>query len=132
VRDAVLRLFPALRRAGVIADVREHTPGAFIVRLASLQALVEAPRRRAHSVPAIPRDASALPGLDRETQDMLRRLALAALAALGVHNAAEAFVHDEMMRQFSSLAATLPADSTRETALRAVLQRALEEYETDG
>jgi hypothetical protein len=131
VREAIVRLFPALRRVGVIASVREHTPGSFVVRLASLQSLVDAPRRRARITPprATP-DPGPLTGLDPGTVAVLRRLSLAALTALGVQSASDAFVADEMVRQFSRLAATLPPGPDREGALRALLERALEEFES--
>ena len=144
VRDAVLRLFPALRRGGVVALVHEHTPGSFVVRLAPLQALVEAPRRRSRPsvTPPPVRQPALLVGLDAATLAVLRRLAVAALASLGVRGASDDFVADEMVRQFSTLTATLPpAPSTpptpstpstpptdRERALRALLERALDEF----
>src|ERR687890_2298779 len=43
VRDAVLRRLASLRRRNVVADVREHTAGSFVVALAPLAALVDAP-----------------------------------------------------------------------------------------
>jgi hypothetical protein len=129
VRDAIVRLFPALRRAGVIRDVREHGQGSFVVSLAPLHALVEAPRRRRRPPPVRPVSPEVLAGLEAETRDVLRRLAIAALAALGVRDPSDLFVTDEMIRQFSTLAPTVPADTDRESVLRAVLRRALEEYE---
>lgn len=129
VRDAIVRLFPALRRAGVIRDVREHSQGSFVVSLAPLQALVEAPRRRRRPAPAVLVNPEALAGLGPETREVLRRLAIAALAALGVRDPSEPFVSDEMIRQFSRLATAVPADANREAAVRALLRRALEEYE---
>jgi hypothetical protein len=57
---------------------------------------------------------------------LLRRLALTALASLGVRSPPETFIGEEMLRQFTILAPTV---EHTETALRAVLLRALEEYE---
>ena len=128
VREAVLRLLPALRRRGVVASVSEHTPGSFVVHLASLQALVEAPRRRDRPAKAAAREPALLVGLDADTLAVLRRLAVAALVALGVLDASEDFIADEMVRQFSTLTATLPESPGRERALLALLQRALDEF----
>lgn len=129
VRETVVRLFPALRRAGVIADVREHTAGSFIVSLAPLQSLVDAPRRRDHPNVAPPADPAGLAALDRETLALLRRLAWAALAGLGVRDASEGFVADEMVRQFTTLAAIVPPGPDRESGLRTLLTRAVDELE---
>ncbi len=129
VREAIVRLLPTLRRAGVIIDAREHGEGAFVVRLAPLQALVDAPRRRRPSAPTPVSDPRALSGLDAEIRALLRRLAIAALVSVGVRTPSDAFIGEEMMRQFKILAATVPGDDERESALRAVLVRALEEYE---
>jgi len=131
VRDAIVRLLPALRRAGVIAGAREHRPGGFVVQLAPLQALVDAPRRR-RPTPAPPSpDPQAVVGLDRATRDMLRRLATAALVALGLRNPSDQFIADEMVRQFTTLAAAVPPGADRERSLRAVLARAIEELDRD-
>jgi DNA-nicking Smr family endonuclease len=126
VRGAIVRLLPALRRAGVISEAREHGEGAFVVRLAPLQALVDAPRRRRPTAAKPVADPQAFAGLDEESRALLRRLALTALASLGVRSPSETFIGEEMLRQFTILAPTV--DHT-ETALRAVLLRALEEYE---
>lgn len=129
VRAAVVRLFPSLRRAGVIAAVQEHNPGSFVVRLASLQALVNAPRRGIRAAPDPPCDPDALRGLDAETVGLLRRLAVVALSAYGVHSPTDTFVADEMARHFSRLARAVPAGEDPEAALRPLLARALEEYD---
>jgi len=128
VREALVRLLPILRRAGVISAAREHTAGSFVVTLAPLQALVDAPRRRRRTPAAAAPDPQSLEGLDPSTRALLRRLAVSALAALGMHDAPDAFIADEMIRQFTTLAAAVPQAEDREAALRAVLERALEEY----
>src|ERR1700680_395522 len=46
VRAAVVALLPALRRRGVVSEWREHTPGSFVVKLGSISALLDAPRRK--------------------------------------------------------------------------------------
>ena len=129
VREAVLRVFAALRRRGVIVGAREHTPGSFVVHLASLRALVDAPRRSRRTAPPLPRDPVGVVGLAPPTRAALRRLAGAALTALGVQAATDTFVADEMVRQFTVLAASIPDGPDRETRLRAAIGRALAEYE---
>jgi hypothetical protein len=129
VRDAVARCFPALRRTGVIAAVHEHDPGSFVVELATLQALVSAPRRRQHPRPEPSCDAGVLAGLDPGILELLRRLALVALEALGVHGPSDSFVTDEMARHFSRLVLAVPAGGDPATTLRPLLERALDEYD---
>jgi len=136
VREAVARLFPSLRRAGVIAAFHEHDPGSFVVQLASLQALVNAPRRGLHGglhrgsrAPEPPRVPDALHGLGPDTLQMLRRLAIAALAALGANDPPDNFVTGEMVRLFSHFARAVGAAHDPESALRPLLARALEEYD---
>jgi len=124
----LLRLFPALRRQGVITEVRQHTEGSFAVRLASLRTLVEAPRRRRHPTPRPVRDPEALRALLPSTRALLRRLATVSLEALGVRTPTEAFIGDEMLRQFDRIAPSVPHGPVREAALRAALERAIEEY----
>jgi hypothetical protein len=129
IREAALDLFARLKRHGVITDVREHNAGSFVVRLASLRSLVDAPKRRHHHVIRPARDPESLRGLDVETRAQLRRLAHVALDHLGVREPTPTLVADEMVRQLSHLAEGLPAGENRETALRRGLSHALEEYE---
>jgi hypothetical protein len=133
VREAVVRLFSKLKRVGVITGAREHGPGAFVVELASLQALVDAPKRRRRSGPDLAAitdpPPEALSGLEPDTRAALRRLAVAALHALGVHQPSDGFVTDEMLRQFARLSATIPAGQSREAALRTLVTRALAEFQ---
>jgi Smr domain len=130
VRDAIARLLPTLRRAGVIVGAREHGAGAFAVQLAPLQALVDAPRRRRPAAHTPRTDPQGLDGLDDETRALLRRLAVAALGALGMRSPTDQFVGEEMVRQFTILAATVTTTDRPESALRGVLKRALDEYES--
>jgi hypothetical protein len=128
VREQVVRLLASLRRRGVVADVREHTPGSFVVRLASLRTLTEAPRRRRETTAAPPpADPPAIRELEPETRRLLRRLAEHALQALGIA-AGEPFVEAEMVRQFALLAAGVPDGADREARLRDVIQRAIDDY----
>jgi hypothetical protein len=128
VRERVVRLLASLRRRGVVAEVREHTPGSFVVRLASLRTLTEAPRRRRETTAAPPpADPPAIRELEPETRHLLRRLAEQALQALGIA-AGEPFVEAEMVRQFALLAAGVPDGADREARLRDVIQRAIDDY----
>ena len=130
IREAIVRLFPVLRRHGVIFEAREHTAGAFIVRLASLRELVDAPRRNRRRTPApVPRDPAVLKGLDPDTRDALRRLAENALDAFGVSRKTPSFVGDEMVRQFTRLVGSIPDGPERDERLRKAIEAALSEYE---
>jgi hypothetical protein len=129
VREAVLRRLASLRRRNVVAEVHEHTAGSFVVVLAPLAALVDAPRRRRETAQPRPPDPSALKGLGADTRALLRQLAVRALDVLGVHAPSKQFVSDEMVRQFAALAPGLPAGADRETALRAAIVREIEELD---
>lgn len=130
IREAMLRLFPVLRRGGVIEHVQEHTAGAFIVRLATLRALVEAPRRnRRRTPPPVPRDPAVLQGLEPDTRAALRRLAELALEALGISPRTPTFVADEMVRQFTRLVENIPDGAERGAMLKGAIDAALEEYQ---
>jgi hypothetical protein len=130
VRDAVTRLLGALTRGGVVAAWREHTAGSFVVQLAAVARLYDAPARgRTH--PPAPRDPAALAALAAPTRAALRRLAERSLGALGVVSPAEALIHDEMLARFGALAAALPPGAADEAALRAAAERAANEVDDD-
>jgi hypothetical protein len=127
VREAIVKLLSRLKRLGVITGSREHTPGSFVVDIAPMRTLLEAPRRH--------RDGNArqsvveiLPGLDADTHALLVRLANSSLERLGVRDS-EQFVADEMRRQFTLIARELPDGPGRDEHLRAALLRAIAEYE---
>ena len=131
VRAEVERLLARLRRSNVVSEVREHTPGSFVVRLAPISALFEAPRRR-NSGPraATLTDPSALMGLEPETRVLLRVLAVRSLELLGVRiDATTDAIAGEMLRLYSSLSATIPPGPKAEEALCEAIERALEELE---
>ena len=129
VREAVARRLASLRRRNVVAAVVEHTPGAFVVRLAPLHALFEVPKRRREPGVRIRQDPAALAGLSAETLALLRRLALHSLDLLGVRRPGEKYVREEVLRQFAALSAALPDGGDREGALRQAIARTLDEYE---
>jgi hypothetical protein len=124
IKAGVLRLLPTLRRQGVVTTWREHTPGSFIVQLAPLRALFEAPRRKRQAVAAAPAPES-LEGLSSDTRDLLRAVAMRSLEVLGIRGV-EPFIKDEMLRYFALFAATAPDSFDREEWLRKALRRALE------
>lgn len=127
VREAVVKLLSRLKRLGVIAAIRENTPGSFVVTLAPMKSLLESPRRhrgRDENAPVV----STLPGLDAEAHRLLERLARCALDRLGVRDV-DQFLADEMRRQFSLITKELPSGLRGEQQLRIALARAIEDYE---
>lgn len=131
VREAVIRVLHSLRRRGVVNDHAEHTAGSFVVTLAPMSALIEAPRRRREPPPPKPPAPASLDALSDETRLLLRNLAERVLDGLGVQNR-EPFMAGEMLRQFGILAASVPPMETaaeREAALRRAIRRTLDEYE---
>jgi hypothetical protein len=130
VRAEITKLLARLRRQHVVAEVREHTEGSFVVVLAPLRAMFEAAARkrdarRVSEAPA-PRDPKALDGLAPEVRSRLRRLAELSLESLGVREVNERFVADEMERWFERLARAAAGD---ERALAAAIEGAIEEYD---
>lgn len=132
VREAVIRQLHALRRRGVVAGHAEHTPGSFVVTLAPMQALIEAPRRsREKTAPAKQAAPPSLDSLGGDTRLLLRSLAERVLDSLGVQDRTP-FMEGEMLRQFGILARSVDAGATgdqREAALQRAIRRALDEYE---
>jgi hypothetical protein len=132
VREAVVRLLHSLKRKGVVASHEEHTPGSFVVKLAPMHELLEAPRRlrdsRRRGAPTRAVDPPSLDALQPQTRDLLRDLAARALDHLGVHDR-EPFLEGEMLRQFGVLAAGIPDGVERERWLREAIRRAMEAYD---
>jgi hypothetical protein len=132
VREAIVRLLHSLKRKGVVASHEEHTAGSFVVELAPVHALLEAPRRqrdaRRREPPTLVREPPSLDALHPQTRELLRDLAARALDHLGVHDRTP-FLEGEMLRQFSVLAKSVPAGADRERWLREAIRRAMEEYD---
>ena len=127
VREEVLRMLPSLRRRGIVESWREHNPGALVVNLAPVNALLGAGKRRRDTDDSSKLShPDALKGLEPETYILLRQLALARLDALGV-DATDQFIEAEMTRVFSTLLRSVPDQSDREAALRSAIKAALEE-----
>jgi len=132
VREAVIRLLHSLKRKGVVASHEEHTAGSFVVTLAPMSALLEAPRRqrdaRRTAATTPPPTPPSLDALQAATRDLLRDLAAHALDHLGVHDR-ETFIEGEMLRQYGVLSAGIPKGIDREKWLREAIRRAMEAYD---
>ena len=132
VKDATLRVLNRLRRLKVVQAFGEDTPGSFVVTLAPLRALLEAPKRRSTPAPSVPRRKPSILGLKAQTRDRLHYLAGRSLDALGVKRASESQVEAEMERQFSLIARTAPSGVDADKWVDSAVTRALREYEDDG
>jgi hypothetical protein len=126
VRQAIVRLLDALRRRGVVASWHEHTPGSFVVAVAPIRALREAPRRSGQRR-ITPADPEALRGLAPEVRARLRELASLALEQLGVREP-RMFVEDEMVTQYTLLSRGVPKGPDYERRLLSAIDRAIEEH----
>jgi hypothetical protein len=129
VRESVKALFPSLHRRGVVSEWKEHSPGAFVVTLAPISALLEAPRRKRHPDEQVrPAAPVSLEGLEKSTVDLLRRLAQRSLEALGARTP-EKFIEAEMLSKFSALAGGVQPGADGERRLREAIIAALEELD---
>jgi len=124
VREAVVRLILSLRRRNIIDRYEEHTPGSFSIRLASIGAMVDAPRRRRERPQSAVRDP--LPELSATASRMLRDLAERSLEGLGIKQT-DTFLEAEMQRQLRALSAAVGAGPDRDEKLRAALRSALDQ-----
>lgn len=129
VRKGVQALFPSLRRRGIISEWREHTPGAFVVSLAPISALLNAPKRRrdrdAATAPATP---PSIEGLEQRTIVLLRQLAERSLEVLGA-KVPDKFLEAEMLSRFHSLAGGVQPGPDGEQRLREAITAALEQLD---
>lgn len=129
VRKSVQALFPSLRRRGIISEWREHTPGAFVVAVAPISALLNAPRRKRDrdlvTAPATPR---SIEGLEPSTINLLRRLAERSLESLGA-KVPDKFLEAEMLSRFNSLAGGVETGPDGEQRLREAIIAALEQLD---
>jgi hypothetical protein len=129
VREAIVGLLPSLRRRGVVSEWREHSPGSFVVKLASISSLLDAPRRKRERTASTPiPNPRSLTGLDGSTLSLLRRLAVRSLESLGVRDP-QNFVEAEMLSKFNSLAAGVTAGAEGEARLRDAIKDALEQLD---
>ena len=130
VRTAVAKLLAALRRQGVVREVREHTPGSFVVTLAPVSALVNAAARGRHRIES-PRTAApaALAGLSSRARTALRELAVRSLDELGAGALAERIVLDEMVRLYGRFSPSVRDAEEPDLALLAAVAAALHELD---
>jgi hypothetical protein len=128
VREQVRRLLARLRRGGVVRDVAQNDEGSFIVTLAPLSALRDAPRRRKDPAPPRPGDPQSLLELEPATRDLLRKVSLRSLEELGIRDP-DPFVQREMLDQLSCAIRSIPDCTDREERLRAALVMLLAEYD---
>ncbi len=128
IRQEILGMMPALRRKGIVESWREHSPGSLIVQLAPVSALLGAGKRRRDNKDSAAAESTqeSLSGLQAETRELLRQLAIRNLDALSI-DADEQFVRQEMVRSFSTLLSSIPDGAAREALLRAAILTALEE-----
>ena len=128
VREAVLRRCTQLKRLNVVVAVREHGPGAVVVTVAPLRALVDAPRlRTGRKTPAPLVEPGELAALPADIVAQLRHLALLTIQRLGVRDPSDVMVVDEMRAQFAALASGIIGAADPEAALRRVADRLLQE-----
>lgn len=131
IKTHVGKRLALLRRAGVIANVTEHTPGSFVVRLSPMSNVLAAPDRS--SSRRRPTDESeqipAAAGLTPATQRIVRDLAERTLASLGVRGSSSAIVGEEMERQIALLTRSMPRHADRESWIRQAALRVLNELE---
>ncbi len=128
VREAVLRRCTQLKRLNVVVDVREHGPGALVVTVESLKALVDAPRlRTGRKTPTSVPEPSELAALPEDIRTLLRELANVTILRLGVREPSESMVADEMRAQFGALAPSIVGAADPMIALRRVGERLLQE-----
>jgi hypothetical protein len=128
VRPAVLKRLGRLQRQGVVADVREHTPGSFAVKLAPLSELLTAPRRIKDPPPGRAAAPEAVAGLRPATIAALRALAERSLEVLGAPRTAQ-LVEAEMAHHFSRLVLAVGKGPDREARLRAAARAARDELD---
>jgi hypothetical protein len=127
LRKTILALFPSLRRRNVITKWEEHTAGSFVVTLAPMSAMFEAPKRRREPAVSAPVPES-ISALSPETLQLLRDLAVASLMLLGVQDS-ERFIESEMTNKFSKLSAAISGAEDPEVELRAAIRHAIAELE---
>jgi hypothetical protein len=128
VRAPILALFPSLRRRNIIEGWQEHTAGSFVVTLAPMRAMFEAPKRRRERSQPVHAPPS-LAALQPDTLALLRQLAVASLAVLGVYEY-EPFLESEMVAKFAALSEALSPDvDDPDVALQAMIRQALNELD---
>ena len=124
VREAIARLITSLRRRNVVERYEEHTPGSFSIKLASIRAMIDAPRRNRERVSET--RAVVTGELSAANQSLLRDLAQRSLENLGVKETG-AFLEAEMQRHLQAVSMAIPDGPDRQARLRAALRAALDQ-----
>lgn len=128
VRAAVLKRCTQLKRLNVVVDLREHGPGAVVITVAPLRALVDAPRlRTGRKTPTGIPDPEELAALPADIRALLRTLAEVTIQRLGVRDPSETMIAGEMRAQFGALAPSIVGAPDPMVALRQVGERLLQE-----
>ncbi len=128
VRDAVQRRCTQLKRLNVVTDVREYGPGAFVVTVATLRALVEPPRMRTgRKTPTQVPDPNELAALPAELRAVLRELSILSVQRVGVREPTDAMIADEMRTQFGALSPSAVSAPDPAAALQRAAERLLQE-----
>ncbi|HEY6218787.1 MAG TPA: Smr/MutS family protein [Gemmatimonadaceae bacterium] len=124
IREAILRLIGSLRRQGVIDRYEEHTEGSITITLATVQSMIDAPRRRRESRTLVASNKQPFSALGPEARRLLRELAERTLTTLGVKEI-DPFIASEMQRHLDAISAALP--DQLEDRLVAALRAAIDE-----
>jgi len=128
VREAVQRRCTQLKRLNVVVAVSEYGPGAFVVTVATLRALVEPPRlRTGRKTPTLLADPDELAALPVALRAVLREVAMLTVQRLGVRDPTEAMIADEMLTQFGALSPSAVSAPDPEAALQRAAERLLQE-----
>ena len=121
VREAVLTRCRRLKRLNVVADAREHGPGAVVVTVLPLRAVINAPRlRTGRKTPVQLGEPGELSALPDDIRAILREVALLSIQRLGVLNPGESTIADEMRWQFGVLSSGVADSADLTGALRSV------------
>ena len=128
VREAVQRRCVQLKRLNVVAEVREYGPGAFVITVETLRALVEPPRlRTGRKTPTLVPDPGELAALPVELRAVLRELSMLSVQRLGVREPSDAMIADEMRTQFGALSPSAVSAPDPAAALQRAAERLLRE-----
>ncbi len=130
VREAVLARCTQLKRLNVVVAVQEHGPGAVVVTVAPLRALVDAPRLRTGRKTPVPvADPAELAALPADLRAVLREVATLSIIRLGVRSPADSAIADEMRSQFGAITHGITDSPDPVEALRAALRQLLQELQ---
>lgn len=128
VRAAVLRRSTQLKRLNIVTAVQEYGPGALVITVAPLSALVDAPRlRTGRKTPTRQADPAELAALPEDIRSTLRAVAELTVQRLGVRLPSDAMIADEMRAQFAAIAPGAVSTTDRVDALRRLTVRLLHE-----